>query len=88
MQNLARPEEFPAVVDALSEKLRSHGFNAEADRLHAWVHEIAWTTSHEFYGEVKLALQKMREDRTDLPPEIAAEVRRIIKSIDKICRWR
>jgi hypothetical protein len=84
---LARPDEFPAVVDAVRDRLRSHGFNAEADRLQEILQGV-WTTSNELYGELRLALNEIRKKRRDLPPEIAAEIRRLIKSIDHICRWR
>jgi hypothetical protein len=85
---LARPEEFPGVVDTLSEKLRTHGFNVEADRLHYLVHEFVYTTSNELYGELSAALREIRGESRDLSPDIAAEIRRLIKSIDRICRWR
>ena len=83
----AGPEEFPAVIDALSEELRSAGFNAESDRLQKIV-EGVWTTSNELYGELSVALRTIQKERRDLPPNIAAEVDRLIKSIDRICRWR
>jgi hypothetical protein len=86
--NLARPEEFPAVIDALSDKLRSAGFVLEADRFHYLVHEFVATTSNELYGELHLALKKMDHERRALPHDIATDVRRLLKSIDKICRWR
>ena len=85
---LARPDEFPAVIDAIRDKLRSHGFTSEADRLHTLVHQMAWTTSNELYGDLTLALKEIRKERRGLPSDIAAEIRRIIKSIDHICRWR
>jgi len=85
---LASSDEFPAVIDAIRDKLRSHGFIEDADRLHTLVHQMAWTTSNELYGELSLALREMRKERRDLPTDIAAEIRRIIKSIDYICRWR
>jgi len=85
---LARPDEFPAVIDALSEKLRSAGFVVEADRFHYLVHEFVVTTSNELYGELHLALKKLDHERRALPHDIAAEIRRLIKSIDHICRWR
>ena len=85
---LARPEEFPGVIDALSEKLRSAGFVVEADRFHYLVHEFVATTSNELYGELHLALKKIDRERRALPHDIAAEVHRLIKSIDRICRWR
>ena len=86
-RKLARPDEFPAVIDTIRDKLRSHGFTGEADRLQEILQGV-WTTSNELYGELRLALTKIRKERRDLPPDIAAEIRRIIKSIDRICRWR
>jgi putative NADPH-quinone reductase len=87
-RKLATSDEFPAVVDAIRDKLTSHGFTSEADRLHTLVHQMAWTTSDELYGELTLALRKIRKERRDLPSDIAAEIRRLMKSIDRICRWR
>jgi hypothetical protein len=49
---------------------------------------VAWTTSNEFYYGLALALKKIRNERRDLPPDIAIEIRRLIKSIDRICQWR
>jgi hypothetical protein len=85
---LATPEEFPAVIDRLSEKLRSAGFVVEADRFHYLVHEFVATTSNELYAELQLDLKKLDYEHRALPSEIALEVRRLIKSIDRICRWR
>jgi hypothetical protein len=84
---LARPDEFPAVIDALRDKLRSHGFTAEADRLER-ILEGVWTTSNEFYGELFVGLKIIQRERPDLPSDIASEIRRLMKSIDRICRWR
>ena len=84
----AGPEEFPAVVDALAEKLRSAGFVVEADRFQYLVHEFVATTSNELYGELRLALKKIDKERRALPVDLAAEVRRLIKSIRRISRRR
>ena len=85
---LAGPEDFPAVVDALGEKLRNAHFVVEADHFNYLVHEFVATTSNELYGELHLALKKIDKEHRALPREIAAEVRRLIRSIDRICRWR
>lgn len=83
---LAGPQEFPAVVDALGGKLRSAGFVIEADRFHYLVHEFIATTSNELYSELHLALKKLDHERRALPRDIASEVRRLITSIDRIRR--
>ena len=85
---LAGPQEFPTVVDSLGDKLRTAGFTAEADRLRYLIHEFVATTSNELYGEFSVELRKIERKRLDLPADIASEVRRLIKSIDKICRWK
>jgi hypothetical protein len=87
-QSLAGSDDFPAVIDVTRDSLSSQGFSGEADRLHKLVHEMAWTTSNEFYGEVRVALDRIRKECRNLTPAIATEIRRLIKSIDRICRWR
>jgi len=84
---LARPDEFPAVIDAMRDRLRGHGFTAEADRLEQ-ILEGVWTTSNELYGELFVALKMIQRERRDLPCDIDAEIGRLIKSINSICRWR
>ena len=84
---LARPEEFPAVIDALTAKLRSAGFVVEADRFHYLVHQFVATTSNEFYAELHFALKKLDHERRALPRDIGDEVRRLLKSIDRISHW-
>lgn len=85
---LAKPEDFPDVIDALAEKLRSSHFVVEADRFHYLVHEFVATTSNELYYQLHLALKTLDHEHRALPRDIALEIRRLIKSIDKICRWR
>ena len=85
---LAGPEEFPEVIDQLAEKLRGAHFVVEADRFHYLVHEFVATTSTELYYQLHLTLKTLDHEHRALPHEIAVEIRRLIKSIDKICRWR
>ena len=85
---LARAEDFPEVIDTLAEKLRNAHFVVEADCFHYLVHEFVATTSNELYGELHLALKKLDYEHRALPDDIAREIRRLIKSIDNICRWR
>ena len=86
-RNLAKPEEFPGVIDALRDRLKGHGFTAEADRLQE-ILEGVWTTSNELYSELFVALKTIQRECRNLPGEIDAEIRRLMKSINHICRWR
>ena len=85
---LHRAEDFPAVIDMLAEKLRSAHFVVEADHLHRLAPEFVATPSSETYGELQLVLQALDHEHRALPREIASEVRRLIKSIDKIAGRR
>ena len=76
------------MIDALADQLRSAGFVVEADRFYYLVHEFVATTSNELYEELRLDLKKLDREHRALPHEIAAEVRRLLRSIDKICHWR
>jgi hypothetical protein len=87
-RTLARSDEFPAVIDAIRDKLKSCGLIEEADRLHTLVHKMAWTTSSEIYGELSLALKEVQTECRELSPEIAGESDRVLKSIERICRGR
>ncbi len=83
---LAQPEDLPGAIDTLAEKLRSAHFVVEADHFHYLVHEFVATTSNELYSEFHLALKQLDHEHRALPRSIAVEIRRLIKSIDKICR--
>jgi len=82
---LAPPEDFPGVIDTLAERLRKAHFVVEADRFHSLVHDFVATTSNELYSELRFGLKKLDHEHRALPHELAVEVRRLIKSIDKIC---
>ena len=63
------------MIDALRDRLKSHGFTAEADRLKEILKGV-WTTSNELYGELFVALKIIHRERRDLPRDIAAEIGR------------
>ena len=52
-----------ASVDRLIAELRADGLEEEANTLDTMVHRMAWTTSSEFMGELRNALQKIRSTR-------------------------
>jgi hypothetical protein len=79
----ATNDQFYAFVDAITERLRSRGFSSDADRLHGLVHETAWTTSTEVFGELRSALKRIRHQRADLDSNLSADIQYAIKAINK-----
>jgi hypothetical protein len=54
---------FQDIIDELTAALKADGLEEEARTLHTLVHEMAWTTSSEFMGEVGKALGKIKSTR-------------------------
>jgi hypothetical protein len=50
-------------ADRLIAELRNDGLDEEARTIDTMVHRMAWTTSSEFMGELRNALQKIRKQR-------------------------
>lgn len=48
-------------ADRLIAELRHDGLEEEAQTIDTMVHRMAWTTSSEFMGELRNALQKIRK---------------------------
>jgi uncharacterized protein (DUF2267 family) len=50
-------------ADRLIAELRKDGLDEEAQTIDTMVHQMAWTTSSEFMGELRNALQKIRKEQ-------------------------
>jgi hypothetical protein len=79
----ASNDEFYAFIDAITEKLRKAGFASDAERLHELIHKIAWTTSSELFGELRIALKTIRKERAGLPSDLSSDIRYALKVINK-----
>ena len=82
----ANNDEFYAFIDVITEKLRKNGATQDADRLHELIHKIAWTTSTELLGEIRIALKKIRNERAGLPSALSSDIRYAIRTINKAFR--
>jgi hypothetical protein len=74
--------EFYEFVDHLSADLSELGFSQASAELHEILHETAWTTSSEVFGEIKLTLERLkaREGKT-LPECLAQDIDACIATI-------
>jgi hypothetical protein len=81
-RQFASNDEFYAFVDTIAERLRTCRFTSDAERLHTLIHKVAWTTSTELFGELRIALQQTQEQCT-LPDEtLAADVTLAIDTLE------
>lgn len=76
-------EEFYAHIDSLIAQLRELNLAAPAQELHTILHEVAWTTSSELFGELKLVLVRIKEKhRGQLPREVEQDITACVRVID------
>ena len=77
--------EFYAFVDQVAGRLRAEGLADSGDRLHALLHQTAWTTSSELIGEVGKAiiLARGRSDRV-VSPDLGRDLERCLAAVRQV----
>ena len=75
-------DDLYADLDDLIEQLKGVNLVEPSEKLHAILHQTAWTTSSELLGEVKLALIGTKDKYHDsLPTSLLDHIERSIKTI-------
>jgi hypothetical protein len=82
-RHFANNDEFYAFIDDIAERLRARQLNSDAERLHTLVRKVAWTTSTELFGELRIALRQTREQSALLDEALATDVALAIDTLDK-----
>jgi len=80
-------QKFYDFVDSLSVRLGEFGFSEASRELNSLLHEMAWTTGSELFGEIKLALLKLKEGH-QLPGSLSEDVDLCIKTVDDSWNYR
>jgi hypothetical protein len=76
-------QDFYEFVERLSADLSELGFSGASRELQTILHEMAWTTSSEVFGEIKMTLQRLKlEEGKRLPQHLSEDVELCIKSIE------
>jgi len=80
---------FYVDIDRVIAALRADNRTTEAARIHALVHEMAWTTSSEFAGELRRCFNAILHAKPGVPAPIAADLERLIHATDVAigARW-
>ena len=60
--------------DELTHQLRAEGCEETAGKLHALLHETAWTTSSELLGELGLAILDFERSVSAVSPELKRRI--------------
>jgi len=81
-RQFASNDEFYTFVDRIAERLRLHGFTSDAERLHTLIHKVAWTTSTELFGELRIALRQTQEEGTLRDKALAYDISLAIDTLD------
>ena len=68
--------------DELIRRLRVEGYDEPAKRLHALLHEVAWTTGSELLGELGLVISAFERGR----PKASPDLRSLLDSCFKVVK--
>ena len=74
--------DFYTFIDTITQRLCSGGLVQHGERLNTLVHKVAWTTSTELFGELRIALRKIREERTSVDAALLSDITVAIVAID------
>ena len=85
MESFASNDEFYAFVDGVSKRLADAGYQIHAQKLHRLLHQIAWTTSTELFGELEQAFVEVRAT-AQLSPELDLDLAHCLMAVRKALR--
>jgi hypothetical protein len=64
--------------------LRSEGHGEAAQRLHALLHEVAWTTGSEMTGELGVEILKFQRGNPSMSPALQELLRRCMGAVKQV----
>jgi len=59
-----------------------------AERLHTLIHKVAWTTSTELFGELRIALQQMHGKNKPADADLASDIAAAIQILRSALSYR
>ena len=81
-RHFSNNDEFYTFVDTIAQRLCASGLAADGDRLNALVHKVAWTTSTELFGELRIALRKIDDHGRSVDAALLSDIAVAIEAID------
>ena len=75
--------EFYQHLDALTASLNESGFSEAGQKIAFLIHKVAWTTSSELFGELRILFREILQQHGDsLPRHISDDLTDCIQVID------
>jgi hypothetical protein len=85
MSEFASNEDFYSFIGLLAKRLSAEGFQQHGQKLHFLIHEVAWTTSAELFGELgSVLIAVQREAEPHLPVDVSEAIARSLATIRRI----
>ena len=75
-------------IDTIAERLRRRDRFADAARLHTLIHKVAWTTSTELFGELRITLQQMQGKNKPADADLASDIAAAIQILSSALSYR
>ncbi|HEX9928497.1 MAG TPA: hypothetical protein VGB02_08185 [Pyrinomonadaceae bacterium] len=80
-------DDFYSFVEVIRQKLNQEGLSNSAEQLSFILNDGVYTTSSEIFGEIKLILQKIIEEKSgEVSNELLENIKTVISTIDKAFR--
>ena len=77
-------DEFYKHLDMLTKSLSESGFSESGQKISFLIHKVAWTTSSELFGELRILLREtLKQHRDSLPQPISDDLLDCIRVIDR-----
>ena len=84
MHTFESNDEFYKHLDKLTASLGESGFSEAGQKISFLLHKVAWTTSSELFGELRILFRELlAQHRDSLPQSISDDLRDCIQVIDR-----
>lgn len=83
MRQYTSNQEFYKHIDEVVAELRSVGHEVMAEKINFLLHDAAWTTTSELFGELREHFQELLDYHPSLPQKIRGDITGFITTINR-----
>ncbi len=83
MRNYDSNQQLYDHIDQTIASLKNEGHIKLANQIHNLLHEVAWTTSSELFGGLRVLFEQALNSPTPLPSSIASDLQGFVATINQ-----